>query len=307
MANQLITVGQLQSLTKPGLDSIQTLYKQYPTKWKQFMTIRDSFKAVEYYAEMAMLNAGARMAEGTDIPMGTMSEFLTGYAQNFQYGVGFSITKIAISDNLYKDYFPKGIQAITYNLRLVSENEAIALFDNAFSNALVEYTGPDGQPMCSASHPIQNGVYSNLVQPAELNETSAEAMIVTAQNILDASGQRCMITCKKYLVGLPNQFIVNILTGSNFQPGTANNAVNPLTYGDYLDQGFIVNPFMAIPSNFFLLTDYEAGLVHYLREPLSIETSTDQANLNLGVYGSERYRNVNYNGRSVIGCQGFGS
>lgn len=304
MAQQLITVGQLQSLTKPGLDSIQTLYKAYPTEWKKFMTIRDSYKAVEYSAEMAMINAGARMAEGTDIPLGTMSEKFITYAQNYQYGVGFAITKIAIADNLYKDYFPKGINAITYNLKIVSENEAIALFDNAFSTANPEYVLADGQSMCSANHPTNNGVYSNLITPSELNETSAEDMIIAAQYLVDASGQRIMITCKKYLIGIPNQFIVNILTGSNFEPGSANNAVNPLTYGDYIDQGFITSHFMSSPLNFFLLTDYTEGLVHYRRQPLEIETSTDQTNQNLGVYGNERYRNICNNGRSVIGCNG---
>ncbi len=306
MAQNIMTVAQLQSLTKPGMDSIQTLYKAWPTKWKQFMTVRDSFKAVEYSAEMAMLNAGARMAEGTDIPMGTMSEKFITYAQNLQYGVGFAITKIAIADNLYKDYFPKGIDAITYNLKIVSENEAIALFDNAFSATNTEYLLADGQPMCSANHPTNTGVYSNVITPAQLNETSAEAMIVTAQNLVDASGQRIMITCKKYLVGIPNQFVVNILTGSQFTPGSANNAINPLTYGDYIDQGFIVNPFMSSPYNFFLLTDYTDGLVHYRRQSLEIEMSTDQSNQNLGVYGNERYVNRCNNGRSVIGCQGQG-
>lgn len=306
MAQQLITVGQLQSLTKPGMDSIQTLYKAYPTEWKRFMTIRDSYKAVEYSAEMAMLNAGARMPEGTDIPLGTMSEKFITYAQNIQYGVGFAITKIAIADNLYKDYFPKGIKAITYNLEIVSENEAIALFDNAFSSTNPEYVLADGQPMCSAVHPTNIGTYSNLITPAQLNETSAEAMIVTAQNFTDASGQRAMIPAERYFVGIPNQFIANILTGSQFQPGNSNNAVNPLTYGDYLQKEFIVSHYMSSPYNFFLLTNYTDGLVHYRRQNLEIEMSTDQSNQNLGVYGNERYVNRCLNGRSVVGCQGQG-
>ncbi len=304
MAAQLITLGQIQSLSKPGLDSIQTLYKNYPTEWKRYMTIRDSFKATEVSTEMSMLNAGTRMSEGEDIPLGTMAEKFVTYAQNFQYGVGFSITKISIADNLYKDYFPKGIDAITYNLNIVSENEAIALFDNAFSATDPQFILADGQPMCSASHPTNNGTYSNLITPSELNETSAEDMIIAAQQLTDASGQRIMITAERYLVGIPNQFIVHILSGSNFEPGTANNAVNPLTYGDYLEGKFIVSHFMSSQYNFFHLTDYNKGLVHYMRQPLEVEMSTDQSNQNLGVYGNERYRNICNNGRSVIGCQG---
>jgi hypothetical protein len=304
MAASLITVGQLQSLTKPGLDSIQTLYRQYRNEWKQYMTIRDSYKAVEYAAEMAMLNGGARMAEGTDIPLGTMSEKFITFAQNYQYGVGFTITKISISDNLYKDYFPKGIDAITYNLNQVSENEAIALFDNAFSTANPEYVLADGQAMCSATHPTNAGTFSNLITPSEMNETSIEDMVITAQEMIDASGQRISIVASKYLLGIPNQFIVNVITGSQFDPQSSNNAVNPITYGDYVNRGFIVSHYMNAPLNFFLLTDYNKGLVHYMRQPLEIEMSTDQSNQNLGVYGNERYRNICNNARSVIGCQG---
>ncbi len=190
MAVQLTTVGQLQALTKPGLDSVQSLYRAYPNIWKNIFTIRDSYKAVEVNAEMAMINAGARMAEGTDIPLGNLQQQFVTYSQNYQYGVGFTITKIAIADNLYKDYFPKGIDAITYNLQIVSENEAVALFDNAFSAVNPEFVLADGQPMCSAVHPTQASTFSNLIPPADLSEAAIEAMIVTAQNFVDASGQR---------------------------------------------------------------------------------------------------------------------
>ncbi len=246
MAQQLITVGQLQSLTRPGLDSIQTLYKSYPTEWKRFFTIRDSYKAVEYSAEMAMINAGARMAEGTDIPLGTMSEQNIIYSKNFQYGVGFNITKISIADNLYKEYFPKGIKAITYNLKIVSENEGIALFDNAFSTSNSEYTFADGLPLCSASHTTSTGTYSNVITNSELNETSAEAMIISAQNLVDAAGQRIMIETRRYLVGIDNQFIVSILQGSTFEPGSANNAINPIgeSYGEYNRGGYLVSHYI---------------------------------------------------------------
>ena len=205
---------------------------------------------------------------------------------------------------MYKDYFPKGIQACTYNLRIVKENEGISVFDNAFNTTSPDFILGDGQPLCSNAHPTVNSTFTNLITPAELNETSIEAMIMVSQNFIDGSGQRVMIQAKKYLVGIPNQFIVNILTGSNFQPGSANNAVNPLVYGDYLDNGFIVSHYMINTLNFFLLTDYNDGLVHYMRQPIEIEMSTDQTNQNLGVYANERYRFRPTNGRSVVGCQG---
>ena len=305
MSTTVITAANLPNLLIPGVRGIMADYLFYTNEWKQLYTILPSIKNVEVDIETIPLNAAAQFADGSDMPMGSMKQLYVTNSQMYNFGVGFTITAIAIEDNLYPDQFPKGIVGIKENLKILSEYQGIALFDNAFSTADPQYLLADGQPMCSFNHPIQGGTVSNTLTPTQLNETSAEDLIITIQSFKDSAGLLRKFESKEYLVGLENQFTAEILTGSSYRPFDTTNAVNPLTYGEYMQGGFCLNHYMANPLNYFMLTNYKEGLVHYLRKSIEVQMTTDQANRNLSVYGNERYRNRCINFRAVAGVQGF--
>jgi len=305
MSVTLVTAANLPNLLVPGARGIMMNYPYYFNEWKMMFTILPSIKNTEVDIETAPLSGAAQFAEGANMPLGSMSQAFVTNSQMFQYGIGFVITAIAIEDNLYPDQFPKGMVGIKENLNILSEYQGIALFDNAFSTENAEFVLGDGQSMCSFTHPISQGTVSNTLNPSQLNETSAEDLIKVIQYFRDYAGLPRKIIPKTYLVGIENQFTVEILTGSTYKPYDTTNSVNPLVYGEYLQGGFILSHYMANPTNWFLLTSYREGLVHYLRKPLEITMNTDQSNRNLGVYGSERYRNRCINFRSVAGVQAF--
>ena len=305
MSTTLITAANLPNLLIPGVRGIMADYLYYQNEWKQVYTILPSIKNTEVDIETVPINAAGRFAEGEDIPLGSMKQLYVTYSKMFQYGVGFVITAIAIEDNLYPDQFPKGILGCKENLNIFSEQQGIALFDNAFSNAKPEYTLADGQPMCSFNHPIQGGVVSNTINPSQLNETSAEDLIKVIQYFRDSAGLPRKFESKTYYVGIENQFVAEILTGSAYRPFDTTNAVNPLTYGEYMQGGFLLSHYMANPTNWFMMTNYKEGLVHYLRKSIEVQMTTDQANRNLAVYTNERYRNRCINFRCVAGVQAF--
>jgi len=307
MNSTLITAANLPNYLIPGVRGIMGYYEQYPTEWKQFFTILASIKNAEVDLENTTLNAAARFGEGEDIPLGMMKELFKTISQIYQYGVGFTITAIAIEDNLYPDQFPKGMLGIRENLQIQSEFEAIALFDNAFSTANPEYVLGSGSSMCSTTQPLANGqTFSNQIQTSQLNETSAQQMVITTNYFKDASGLPRRFIAQKYLVGIDNQFAVDILAGSSYAPSNTTNSINPLNYSNYYPGGFIISHYMTNTFNFFALTNYKEGLVHYRRKSLEIQMTTDQANRNLAVYGNLRYRNRCLNARAVVGCQSFG-
>lgn len=305
MSNTVITAANLPNLLIPGVRGIMADYPYYMNEWKQMYTIMPSIKHTEVDIETVPLNAAGQFSEGADIPIGTMSQIYKTTSDMFQYGVGFVITAIAIEDNLYPEQFPKGIIGIKENLNILSEQQGIALFDNAFSTVNPEFVLGDGQSMCSLVHPIQGGTVSNTITPTQLNETSAESLIKTIQYFKDSSGLPRKFEARTYLVGIENQFTAEILTGSTYKPYDTTNAVNPLTYGEYMQGGFLLSHYMANPLNYFMLTNYKGGLVHYNRKSIEIQMTTDQANRNLAVYGNERYRNRCINFRCVAGVQSF--
>ena len=301
----LITAANLPNFLIPGVRGIMADYPYYMNEWKQIYTILPSVKNVEVDIETVPLSGGGRFGEGQNMPLGSTKQIFTTYSKMFQYGLGFVMTAISIEDNLYPDQFPKGMLGIKENLNIISEYQGIALFDNAFANTDPEFTLADGQPMCSAVHPTTGQPVSNTLTPTQLQETSAEDLIKTIQYFRDSASLPRKILPRTYLVGIENQFTVEILTGSAYRPFDTTNAVNPLTYGEYIQGGFILSHYMANPTNFFILTNYREGLVHYSRKSLEIQMTTDQANRNLGVYGSMRYRFNTINFRAVAGVQSF--
>lgn len=305
MSVTVITAANLPNLLIPGVRGIMLDYYYYNNEWKQIFTILPSIKASEVDIELSTINAASRFAEGQDIPLGTMKQMFITNSKIMNYGVGFVMTSNSIADNLYPEQFPKGMLGCKENLNIFSEYDAIGLFDNAFNNTTPEFTLGDGQPFCSFTHPINGGVVSNTLTPAQLTESSAEDLIKVIQNFLDASGLLRKFEARAYLVGIDNQFTAEILTGSTYRPYDATNAINPLTYGEYASGGFILSHYMANPTNWFFLTNYREGLVHYLRQPLEVQMTTDQSNRNLATYVSERYRNRIINFRCGAGVQAF--
>lgn len=304
MASTVITSGNITQLLIPGAQSITSNYPYYFNEWKMIYTIVPSIKNVETDIEVSTLNGAGYYDEASSMPKGTMKQAYITSTKLKQAGISFTISQIALEDNLYPDEFPKGIVGCKENLRILSEYKGIALFDNAFAPTSSDYILGDGQPMCSFNHPLAEGVNSNRLNPSDLNETSAQDAIKIAQYMLDYSGLPRKIVPKSYLVGIENQYNVQILTGSAYRSFDSTNAINPLTYGEYLQGGYILSHYMQNADNWFLLTSFTDGLVWYQRKSLEIRMSTDQATQNIGVYASERYapRCINY--RCVVGVPG---
>jgi hypothetical protein len=304
MAATVITSGNITQLLMPGVNSITSNYPYYFNEWKMIFTIVPTLKNAEIDVEVSTLNGAAEYEESGSMPKGTMKQAYVTTTPIKQFGISFTISQIALEDNLYPDEFPKGVVGCKENLRILSEYKGIALFDNAFAPTTADFILGDGQPMCSFNHPLASGVNSNRLNPADLNETSAQDAIKVAQYMLDYSGLPRKIVPKSYLVGIENQYNVQILTGSAYRSFDSTNAINPLTYGEYLQGGYILSHYMQNPDNWFLLTSFTDGLVWYQRKSLEVRMSTDQATQNIGVYSSERYapRCINY--RSVVGVPG---
>lgn len=305
MANTVISLASIPNMLLPGAMGIMQYYDMYPDEHKQIFTSLQSIKNVETYIENEAINGAGRFDDGANIPLASMKQVFTTYAENFNYGVGFVITANTLEDNLYPDQFPKGMLGIRENMKTFQEYEAIAIFDNAFNTQKPLYILGDGQPLCSIDHPIATGTISNTLNSAQLSLTSYQDLIITIQQFQDYSGQPRKILPTRLLVGIPNQFIAKILTGSQYTPDDTTNAINPIVAGDYIHGNYVLSHYMTNSSNYFLLTDYKDGVIMQRRKSLEIQMTTDQANRNLSVYGNERYRFVVPNFRCVAGVQSF--
>lgn len=310
MAQQLITLASAPANLMPGAMAMVLDYNLWPTEWEEIYTIVDSIKKTEYYYEYASLNAAGYFQEGQNIPQGVEYQVFTTRGDNIATGVGFTITSFLLEDNLYPDQFPKGIMGIKNNLQTFTEFRGIAPFDNAFA----PQTNPafiygDSQPLCSAVHPLASGTIANTLQNAQLSLSSYQELIILVQQFQNYSGEPRKIMPTHLLSGINNEFEMATVTGSEYNPTNANNAINPILSedrnGPYIRGKYVVSHFMSNPYNYFLLTDYEDGAIYQKRTPLRIMMSTDQNNMNVSINGFLRDCFTFPNWRCVAGVQSY--
>jgi len=174
----MINTGQIAQLLRPGLKSVFGMMPAYPEQWTEIFKTYQSDKYQEIDVEMKYLGAADFKAEGSPIATDSMGQrIVTNYIHK-TVGLSFAITQEAIQDNLYQSQFPQQAVSLKNSLRFTKNVLAANILNNAFDPA---YPLGDGQPLCSVSHPIDGGVYSNKIGgdvPIDFSEAGIEAGII---------------------------------------------------------------------------------------------------------------------------------
>jgi hypothetical protein len=297
-----INSSQIASLLRPGLSAVFGDYQFYPSQWTELFETYESDKAVEYETEMRMLGLGQIRAEGAPTASDVMGQRVISTYINRYVALQFQITRAAIMDNLYKTKFPLMVKALKKSMAQTKDVLAASVFNNAFDTA---FAGGDGKPLCSTTHPIDTGVYANApAVSVDLNEASLESALITTQQFKDQAGLIVMTKAQKLAVAPQGQFVSERLLGSAFRTNTPNNDVSAIYNGSYLPKGWVCNQYFTSPNAWFLLTDAQDGLKHYVREKIETDVYTDYSTDNLMAKAVERYSFGWSNPRAVYGSNG---
>lgn len=285
-----INTTAIANLLRPGLKAVFGNYPNYPSQWTEIYKKYESDKAVEYEVEMKMLGLAQIRAEGAPTALDTMGQrVITQYVHKYT-ALGFTITRQAIKDNLYKSKFPLMSEALMKSMAQTKEILGASVLNNGF---LATYPIGDGQPLFSTAHPIDNGTVSNTAAvSADLNEASLEDAIVTIQQFKDQSGLIGMTQPKKLLVPPSLQFTAARLLESQFRTQTANNDISATYNMNCIPDGFRVNQYLSSPTTsttWFVLTDAMDGFKYYSRETIETDVYTDWSTDNVMAKAVERY------------------
>lgn len=303
----MINTGAIANLLRPGVKKVFGLYPQYGLQWKEsgFKTLKSDM-AFETMVEMQYLGMPSIVEEGSPIPSSTMGQRIVTTFTHKKIAIQFFITKEAIEDNLYKTEFPSQLQAKINSMRQGENVLAANIFNNAFSSNPAFIMG-DGQPLASQNHPIFGGVYANTFgtgAPAtDLSEAGLEAAILITEQFPDQAGTITATKAMKLVVPRELRFTSSRLLNSQYSPNTANNAINPINYDNYLPQGYTVNQFLTSPTAWFLVTDAEDGLTHFERTPLEHNMYPNYSNQTIGLQASKRLSFGVANPRGVFCAQ----
>jgi phage major head subunit gpT-like protein len=297
-----INTTQIANLLRPGLAAVFGDYPQYPSQWSEIFDVYESDKQQEIEVEMKMLGLAQIRPEGSPTAMDTMGQrIITTYLHKY-VALGFSITRQAIMDNLYKTKFPLMVRALKKSLAQTKEILGAAVLNNGFNAA---FPIGDGQPLFSLNHPIDGNVVPNTpAVQADLNEASLESAIITIQQFRDQAGLIVQTKPKKLIVPPQGQFVAERLLASAFRTGTPNNDVSALYNLTIVPEGYRTNQYLTIANSWYVLTDAPDAFKHYVRESVETDVYTDFSTDNLLAKAVERYSFGVSNFRGGYGSEG---
>jgi hypothetical protein len=301
----MINTGQIAQLLRPGLKAVFGQYPTYPEQWTEIFKTYQSDKYQEIDVEMKYLGAADIKPEGQPIATDSMGQrIITNYIHK-RVGLSFTITKEAVEDNLYQSQFPQQALSLRNSLRVTKNILGANILNNAFNTA---YPIGDGQPVCSTTHPIDGGTFSNAFSAGgvtvDFSEAGVEQAIILIQKFPMQSGILSQTMAKKMILPRELQFSASRLLNSAFRVDVANNDINALYHNDYIPEGYRINQFLTSTTAWFILTDAEDGLKHFQRTPVETDTYVDFSTDNIMAKATERYSFGISNPRAIFGSPG---
>jgi hypothetical protein len=297
-----VNLSAIKDLLLPGLRGIEGKYEMIPSQYDKVFTKHNSKLALERTAEMRFLGLAQLKNEGgqTAFDNGAGERYVYNQ-EHSEIALGYSITRKAIDDNLYKTQFHPS------NLGLIeSFQQTKEIYGASILNLATTYNsavGGDGVSLCSTAHPIDGGTVANRpTTDVDLNEsTLLNGMISIRTNFKDQAGLKVFARGRKLVVPAALEPVAIRLTKTELRPGTADNDVNAiLTTAGGLPEGYIVMDFLTSNFAWFLLTNID-GLSYMERMKFETDMQVDFATDNLLVKGYERYSFGYYNWRSIYG------
>lgn len=174
------------------------------------------------------------------------------------FGLAFALTKVLVEDGDHiriGTTFSKHLaQSLMETLETLCANE----LNRAFNSS---YLGGDGVSLTNASHPIQGGVFSNILPtPAALSQTSLEQVLIQIRQAVDNNGKKIRLMPKKLVIAPGNIFQAEVLLKSVLRAGTNNNDINPVKSMAMLSSEPAVLSRMTSSVAWWVQTDAQNGL-----------------------------------------------
>lgn len=297
-----VALSAIKDLLFPGLRELTGAYQQIDKQWNKIFRVGKSEMALERTAEMRYLGFAQQKQEGAATLFDNQSGERFVYNQeHIEIALGYSITRKAIDDNLYKTQFKPSNLGLMQSFNQTKEIYGANVLNT--SNVYNTAIGGDGVALLSASHPVDGGTYANTpTVQADLNEaTLLSAMISIRRQFVDQAGLKFYARGKKLVVPPELEPVAIRLLHSELRPGTADNDVNAIrsTAGG-LNEGYMVNDFLTSSFAWWLLTNVD-GMLYLERVPYEMDMQVDFTTDNLLVKAYERYSFSYYNPRAIYG------
>jgi hypothetical protein len=278
-------------------------YNQYPTEYTDLFDTETSNRNYEELVQITGFGQVPVKQQGAGVAYDTEIQGFTTRVVHVAYALGYIVTHEELQDNLYAEVSKTRATALANSFRQTKETVAANVYNRAFNPA---YTGGDGVSLISTAHPnVSGGTYSNkLPVDADLSEASLEDMIILIMGTTDDRGLLINAMPRSLIVPRQEWFNANRILKSIYQPGTGNNDINVLKATNAIPEGIKLNHYLTNPHAWFIRTNVQNGMMHFVREPLSFTQDNDFDTMNAKAKGYERYSFAWGDPRGLFGSNG---
>lgn len=295
-----INLAAIRDLLFPGLRGIEGKYRMIPTQWSTVFDRGNSKMALERTVEARYVGLAQIKNEGeaTSFDNAAGERFVFNQ-EHLELGLGYSITRKAIDDNLYREQFNPSNLGLMESFNQTKEILGANVLNQA--NVFQTQIGGDGVALCSTAHPIDGNTYAN--RPStdlDLNEASLQAALVQIRLFPDQAGLKVFGRGRKLVVPVQLEYVAERLLKSELRPGTADNDVNATISSGALPEGYQVMDFLTSQFAWFIRTNIR-GLLYLERIPFETDMQVDPITGNLLCLGYERYSFGYVNPRAIWG------
>jgi hypothetical protein len=293
-----------RSIVEPILnEAFDGVYDQRADEWSTVFREQSGIPR-NYHEEPVLYGFGA----APQLPDGSPVTYQQGgvlFLQRYVYqvfGLAFALTKVLVEDGdhirIGQVYAKHLAQSLVETKELLCAN----VLNRAFNSS---YAGGDGVALNSASHPIVNGTFSNLLNTAaNLSQTSLEQMLIQVRQAVDNNGKKIRLQPLKLVVAPGNVFQAEVLLKSVLRTGTANNDINPIKSIGLLPEGASVISRLTSATNWWVQTDAPEGMKLLMRRALEKTMEGDFETDSMRYKATERYQVGFTDPRAMFGTPG---
>lgn len=297
---------QFKKQLQDGLNTVFGMrYKRYPEQWRDIFEIHRSDKAWEEDVLEVGLGAAQVKPEGAGGAYDAGGEAWTARYVHETVVLMFAITEEAIEDGRYGNLGAKYSRSMAGSFQHTKEIKGANIFNNGFS---ASFPMGDGVALFSTAHPLWGGGTSSntFTTQADLAEASLEDALTAISQFVDDRGIPCAIMAKRLIVPPALNFTSHRLLNSNLRPGTPDNDPNAMREQGLIPGGARVNQRIVDPNSWYLTTDCEDGLKHFVRKAITGGMEGDFETGNLRYRKRERYSFGASNWRGAFASSGNG-
>ena len=257
-----------RSIVAPILnEEFDGVYEQRVEEWKG--PFREQLGIPRQYHEEPVLfgfGAAPEMPDGSPVTYQSGGQLYTKRYQYRIYGLAFALTQVLVEDGDHIRIGQIYARHLGQSLIETTETNTANVLNRAFN---ASYPGGDGVPLNTASHPIFNNTFSNILPTAAaLSQTSLEQVLVQVRGAVDNNGKKIRLQPRAVTCAPANVLQAEIILKTPLRTGTSNNDVNPIQTMKLLTEGQYNMSRLTSPTAWWVNTDAPQGLKLMVRRGL---------------------------------------